>query len=210
MAGDIIKELKFQEERFKIEKVKELQQLTQRYRGEKIILTVERNKEIFDVEIVPRVSPPEGEGPMGIVLSRIAIKKYSLFEAIFKGIKTTGDLTFLTIKGYFLAIKNAIEGKPTQVELTGPVGIFQIISQGARMGINYFFNLLAIISIYLAIFNLLPIPALDGGKLLFLGIEAIRKKPVSLEVEKTVTAFFFCLLLILAIFVTIKDISKLF
>jgi len=72
-------------------------------------------------------------------------------------------------------------------------------------------NFFGIISIYLAIFNILPIPSVDGGKLLFLGIEAARKKPVSQKIEQNITAAFFILLITLAIFVTIKfDIPRLF
>jgi regulator of sigma E protease len=207
--GDVIKKFKIQDKEYKIEKVKELQDLTQRHKGEKVVLTIERGKEIFEVEITPRTNPPEGEGPMGIVLVRMDIKKYPLIRSIFEGIKMTGELTFAIIKGYFLAIKNLFKGIPTGVEMTGPVGIFNIMYQTSKIGIIYFLNLLATISIYLAIFNILPIPALDGGKLLFLAIEGIRKKAVSPETEKKVTAFFFGILVILAILVTIKDIKQL-
>jgi regulator of sigma E protease len=68
---------------------------------------------------------------------------------------------------------------------------------------------LAILSIYLAIFNILPIPALDGGKLMFLLIEKLKGKPVSSNLEQKVTAFFFVTLLFLLIIVTIKDIIRL-
>jgi regulator of sigma E protease len=209
-VGDRIEELKIRDSVFKIEKVKELQKLIQEHKGEKIVLKIERGKEVFELELVPRVSPPEGEGPLGIVLARIEVKKYSLFESIGKGIETTLEMTFSILKGYFLAIENFLKGKPTGVELTGPVGIFEIMFETSKLGWGYFFNLLATISIYLAIFNLLPIPALDGGKLLFLGIEIIRKKPVNEETERKVTALFFTLLIILMIFVTIKDIARLF
>jgi len=209
-VGDVIREFKIQNSKFKIEKVKEVQDLIQKHKGEKVVLTVERGKEIFELEIVPRINPPAREGPMGVVLARVDIKKYPFLKSIFEGLKMTGNLTFAIIKGYFLAIKDVLKGKPSQVELTGPVGIFNIMYQTSKLGIIYFFNLLATISIYLAIFNILPIPALDGGKLLFLVIEGIRKKAISPETEKKITAFFFGILVILAILVTIKDIRKLF
>jgi regulator of sigma E protease len=209
-AGDVIKEFKTQDKRYKIEKVKELQDLTQKYKGERVVLTIERGKETFEVGITPRVNPPKGEGPMGIVIVRMDLKKYPIFHSVFEGMKMTGELTFGIINGYFLAIKNAIKGIPPEVELTGPVGIFNIMYQTSKLGIVHFFHLLATISIYLAIFNILPIPALDGGKLLFLMIEGIRKKAVSPETEKKVTALFFGILVILAILVTIKDIKELF
>jgi regulator of sigma E protease len=89
------------------------------------------------------------------------------------------------------------------------VGVMNIFVQAAEKGISYFLQFIALISIYLAIFNLLPIPALDGGKLLFLGIEAIRKKPVDPKIEQKITLFFFGLLVSLAILVTIRDILEL-
>ena len=78
------------------------------------------------------------------------------------------------------------------------------------MGIIYFIRLVAILAIHLAIFNLLPIPALDGGKLLFLGIEAIRGRPVPERIEQNITAVFFFLLIGLIIFVSIQDIIRIF
>jgi regulator of sigma E protease len=206
--GDTIKEFKIKNEKFKIEKVKELQELTQKYKGEKVILTIERGKEIFEVEIVPRVSPPAGEGPMGISLVRTAIKKYPWPKAIWQGISTTRELTLAIILGYFQAIKNVFQGLPSGIQMMGPVGIFYLTIQAGRLGLNYFFNFLALISIYLAIFNVLPIPAVDGGKILFLAIEAVKKKPVSQETEQKITAFFFGLLILIAILVTIKDITR--
>jgi regulator of sigma E protease len=93
--------------------------------------------------------------------------------------------------------------------LTGPIGIGSLMTKAAKLGINYYLQFLAIISLYLAIFNILPIPALDGGKLLFLTIEKIQRKPLSQKIEQTITSFFFALLLALLIWVTIKDISQL-
>ena len=92
----------------------------------------------------------------------------------------------------------------------GPIGIFDLLAKMSSLGASYFIQLIATISIFLALFNILPIPALDGGKLVFLAIEAIRKKPVSQKVEQNLTVFFFYLLIALLILVTFKDIQRLF
>ena len=84
------------------------------------------------------------------------------------------------------------------------------MSQFLKLGINNFLMFIGMIAVWLALFNLLPIPALDGGKLLFLAIEAVRKKPISQKIEQKITVFFFLCLLILMLFVTIKDIINLF
>ena len=218
--GDAIEEFKIpykaepsgfrQNSKFKIERVKELQELTEKYKGQEITLTIKKGKEILDVTLVPRVSPPEGEGPMGVALVRTAIKSYPWWKSPWQGILATINMTGAIIQGYGRAIKNVISGGPSGVQMMGPVGVFHLFWQVSQLGINYFLQFLGMIAIYFALFNILPIPALDGGKLLFLGIEAIRKKPVSEKIEQNVTTAFFALLIALMILVTIKDISRLF
>lgn len=208
-VGDAILEIQILEfETKKVDKVREVQEIVKKNLGKEITLIVERGKEIFKVKITPRISPPEGEGPMGVVLTRTAIKKYPIEKAIFYGTKQTLDLTLAIIKGYYFALKNLFLGKETGVEMMGPVGIFALILEVTELGFIYFLNFLSQISIYLAIFNLLPIPALDGGKVLFLVLEAIRKKPISQKTEEKIAAFFFAILILVAILVTIKDIAK--
>ncbi|MDP1538962.1 MAG: site-2 protease family protein, partial [bacterium] len=85
-----------------------------------------------------------------------------------------------------------------------------LVAQAVQVGLSYFLQFIAIIAIYLAIFNLLPIPALDGGKLLFLGIEKIKGSPVNQKIEQNITTGFFILLIALMILVTIKDVARLF
>lgn len=207
--GDAIIEVKKNElEVRKVERVSDVQNFIKDNLGEEIILTIERGNKTFETRLKPRLSPPEGEGPIGVVLVLTAIKKYPFGEAIYQGAKQTLNLTLSVFEGYFVAIENFVKKRPTGVEMMGPVGIFQITFQASQLGFVYFFNFLAMISIYLAIFNLLPIPALDGGKVLFLMIEAIRRKPISMKTEQKITAFFFGLLILLAIFATIKDISR--
>jgi len=208
--GDTIKQLIINNQQLTINKVKEVQELTEKYKGEEVTLTIQRGKEIFDVRLVPRVSPPEGEGPMGVALVRTAIKSYPWYQAPIQGVIATGNLTMAVIQGWGQALVNAIKGLPTGVQLMGPVGILGLFAQVGQLGVNYFLQFIAMISIYIALFNILPIPALDGGKLLFLGIEKIRRKPVSQKIEQSITGIFFALLIALLIWVTIKDIARLF
>jgi len=91
-------------------------------------------------------------------------------------------------------------------EVAGPIGIFSIAYQIGSNGILFLFHLIAIISINLVILNLLPFPALDGGRLLFLLIEKIKGSKVSQVIEGYANLVGFVLLILLMIFVTIKDI----
>lgn len=215
-VGDTIRKFKVEslfsgeQTEFAIQKVKEVQELTEKYKGEKVVLTIERGKEVFEVSLIPRISPPEGEGPMGINLVRTAIKSYPWYQAPWQGILRTFDLTITVIQGWASALANIVRGLPSGAQLMGPVGIFSLFTQVSQLGLIYFLQFIAVISIFFALFNILPIPALDGGKLLFLGIEAIRKKPISPKIEQNITAVFFTLLVGLMIWVTIKDIIRIF
>jgi len=210
-VGDIIKKVKSQKSNVKsVNKIKEVQEFTHLHKGEKITLIIQRGKKEFDVELVPRVTPPQEEGPMGVGLVRVATKKYPLGMAIWQSILTTFQLTWQIITGYAQLAKRAVLKKPLEAELIGPVGVLNIFVQAEILGFVYFLQTIALISLQVAVFNALPVPITDGGRLLFLGIEKIRKKPLNEKIEQRINAAFFVLLLVLMIWVTMKDIKKLF
>ncbi len=210
--GDIIKQLSIDDHQLSIDKVKQVQEFVEEYEGREIILTIERKAEIFEAVLVPRVTPPEGQGKIGIGLTRTAVKSYPLYEAPIRGAIETYNLTYGALKGWATVISSLFngDGMPVGAKVMGPIGIFGLFAEMGSLGLSYFLRFIAIISIFLALFNILPIPSLDGGKLVFLGIEAIRKKPVSERIEQNITAFFFVLLISLMLFVTFKDIQNLF
>lgn len=210
--GDTILELKAQNSKIKINKVKEVQEFVNKNRGKEVILTIERGNEFFKVKLIPRISPPENEGPIGISLVRTTIKKYPLFTAILKGIKTSFEITLSILKSFGQILKDLVskKGIPRGVEVMGPVGVGVLLFQALQRGISYFLQFVAIVSLHLAIINLLPIPAVDGGRLLFLGIEKLKGSPIDPKIEKRINATFFALLIILMVFVTIRDIIRIF
>ena len=210
--GDTIKQLTINNQQLTITKVKEVQEFTEKYKGKEIVLTIERGREIFEASLVPRISPPEGEGAMGVGLTRITEKSYPWYQAPIKGIEATLKMTGAIVEGLAQVFGNLIQGKglPAGAQLMGPIGIGSLMTQFVKLGVNYYLQFIAMISIYLAIFNILPIPALDGGKLLFLAIEKVRRKPVSPKIEQNITGVFFTVLVALMIWVTIKDIVRLF
>lgn len=209
-VGDIIKGFEVGGTRFDVTKIKEVKEITDENKGREFILIIERGKEVFQISLIPRVLPPANEGPMGVALIRTAIQKYPWYLTPFKGIKATGEITLFVIQAYIQAVENLFIGQPLGIEMVGPVGVLQILAQSQELGIIYFLNLLALISIQLAIFNLLPIPAVDGGRIMFLAIEAVRKKPVSQKTQQKMIVFSFLALLLIMVWVTIKDVSKLF
>ncbi len=209
--GDMIRELKADNQRFSVDKIKEVLEFTEKHKGEEMILVLERGKEFFEASLIPRVSPPEGEGAIGIVLTRTAEKSYPFFQAVAKGAEATVSLTIAITASLVDVLISLVRGQglPQGVQFVGPIGIGSLATQAAQVGLSYFLQFIAVIAVYLAIFNILPIPALDGGKLLFLGIEKIKGKPVKQKIEQNITAAFFILLILLIILVTIKDITRL-
>lgn len=128
-------------------------------------------------------------------------------QATLKAIDKVFEISRIT----FLALINLITGKLSFKEsVAGPVGIFYLSSQAVRLGFSYFITLVAVISVSLAIFNLLPVPVLDGGHILFTIIEKIRRKPLSVKVQESLTQLGLILLLILVLFVTYFDLMKFF
>lgn len=209
-AGDIIKQMSFRETAWLPLTIEEVQDFTNNHLGKEVLLTIERGQEALTVSLIPRAVPPAGQGPMGVGLVRTAIKKYPWYLAPGQGILTTANLTVGVIEGYAQAIINVVRGVPSGVQMAGPVRVFQMLSYAQQMGLNHFIGFLGMISIYLAIFNILPIPALDGGKIVFLAIEGIRKKPIPKKIEYNITAGFFILLLGLMVLVTINDLRAIF
>lgn len=144
---------------------------------------------------------------MGVGLMETGIVRYPWYLAIWQGIKMTYVWFITIVVGLAMIIKNLIMGTPVGVEVAGPVGIAALTGQAARMGIIYLLQFTALLSINLAIINILPFPALDGGRILFLIIEKIRGKAMKQRLENLIHNTGFLLLMLLIIFVTYRDLA---
>ena len=211
-VGDSIINIRCQNIDTEINKVKEVQDAIQSCKGEETIIAIQKGEDISEVSLIPRISPPENEGPIGIALLRTALKSYPWYQAPIKGIEATGNLTIAIVKGWGMVIKSLVlgQGVPDGVEIGGPVRIFELFVDMSALGISYFLQFIALISISLAILNILPIPALDGGWLVFLIIEKLRGKPLNDKIVQKISLSFFFLLIILMIWITVKDVIRLF
>lgn len=133
--------------------------------------------------------------------------KHNFIDSFFLGIKKTKELTILTYK----ALWRLITGKLLLREsVTGPLGIFYITSKVTSLGIIAVLHLIAVLSVNLAIFNLLPLPVMDGGHILLLVIEKIRGRTLSLKAERIITQVGFSMIISLAAFVTYNDLVRFF
>ncbi|MBI3631711.1 MAG: site-2 protease family protein [Candidatus Staskawiczbacteria bacterium] len=213
-TGDIMLNFKSKNIETTINKIKDIQDFTKKNAGKQITLTIERQGKIIETSLTPRVSSPQGQGALGVGLERMGtlVKKYPWYQAPIKGTIYTGEVTIKAVQGLFTVFRDLFKGKgvPQGAEMMGPIGITVFLARAVDFGPGFFLYFIASISVFVAIFNIFPIPALDGGKLIFLAIEKIKGSPVSARVEQNITVVFFFLLIAISLFVTIKfDIPRL-
>ncbi len=196
-----------------METITEVGQTTSENAGSEITVTVDRDGVTLDYTLVPRVNPPAGEGSMGVGLSN-PLAPTPFFEAVGYAFQSTGYV----VKETLLLPGRLITGT-VDLAVARPVGykgIFDIYSQAVEMDQDsniataeslpiYTISIIANISLALGITNLLPIPALDGGRILFTLPELLFKKRIPQEWENTVNTISFVLLLALMVFITILD-----
>lgn len=162
------------------------------------------------VFITPSTDVVEGKRAIGIAMDTIGILKLPVHTALIEGARTTVLLTQSVVVGLGNFLWGIITFKSDFSQVTGPVGIAGTVGEAQSLGFVYLLSLIALISINLAVINLIPFPALDGGRLLFVLIESIIRRPIPTGFVRWTNALGFLFLLTLMGIVTIKDIFKLF
>lgn len=202
--GDFI--LSINGEQFKTEKA--MQDYVGTRAGQELEYKISRMGEEVILKIAPEMRQDTGRAGIGVAIGVVGLVKYPWYLAIWEGVRTTFLFLWLIIVAFYQLLKNLIIGNGVTAEIAGPVGIATITGQFAHMGFVYLLNFTAILSINLAILNIFPFPALDGGRILFLIIEKIKGSPVKREFENAIHNIGFIILMIFVLFVTFKDISK--
>lgn len=206
LPGDTV--LTFNHE--KIETPEQLIEKTNQKKGQEVLLEIQRGDRSLSVKLTPRISPPEKQGPLGVRLDfegGLVYEKVGLGQAPGRAFDEIYKQLGLMFKGLQKMVGGLFEGQVPQ-EVTGVVGIYKISSQAYEAGLRIFAQFVAIVSLNLFVFNLLPIPALDGGRLLFILPELLFKKKVSPKVERVVNNLGLVLLLTLFVLVTIRDVRR--
>ena len=175
---------------------------------ESIKLIIERRGEEKEFNIEPSIMQEGSQPIIGIGLIDTGIVSYGFFGSIVHGFKMTIAMIKNVIIALGLLLWNLIRGQGLTQELAGPVGVAIIAGQVAKMGWIYVLQFAAILSINLGIINILPFPALDGGRLLFVGLEKIRGKKMTPKTEAIIHNTGFLLLIALILVVTFRDIGK--
>jgi regulator of sigma E protease len=166
---------------------------------------IKRADKILDLKITP--TSINGKGAIGVGIVNTGLVRFPWYIAIWKGITTAIVLLGAIIAAFYGLLKDLVMGHGVSAEVAGPVGIATMTGQYARMGFVYLLQFVALLSLNLAVVNFLPLPALDGGRIIFLLIEKIKGSPVKREVEATIHSVGFFALIALILLVTVKDIS---
>ena len=206
--ADEVLELRSAEVSLRIETEQDIREFVDAYRGEEITLLIRRQGKIEQLNATPRVQAPPGEGPLGVALGRLAIERTPLYLAPIEGARTVFTSTVAIISGLWSVIYQLITTGGAPIAVSGPVGIFLFAQDSRVLGIAYFLQFIGILSVNLAILNFLPIPALDGGRVLFLLIEKVKGSRVNPRLEHTAHALGFALLILLILLVTYQDITR--
>src|SRR3989338_6471783 len=175
-----------------------------------LTVLVERDGVLSTKEVTPADLDQSGERRLGVVLADAGVIRYPWYHALWRGIAAAFFGAVNIIVAFFYLIKNLIIGEGLAFDVYGPVGIAVLVGQSARLGFHYLLNVTAMISFSLAVINFLPIPALDGGRALFVILEKIFRRPVSMKHEQLAHTIGFLLLLGLIVIVTVRDVIGLF
>lgn len=188
---------------------------TKNHLGETITLKIQRknskqNTEVKEIRITPRKTYPKTEGPMGVSISQnIEVKKYPWYKAPFLGTLEALGQSWLIISGLGMILYQLLFFGVAPGGVAGPVGIAQLTGQFVQVGTYAVLSFVALLSLNLAILNILPFPALDGGRLFFILIELLTGKKVNQRFEGYAHAIGMAILLGLIALVTLHDIFRL-
>jgi len=207
----------------------EFSRLMRSWGGIKVNLIVERgtgttllegiaqqNIQRMMIEVVPRLNPPEGQGPLGVHIGDypyLEVHKCSLLDAkclmqaIGAGVKTTGIWVARVADGLRSIGKSLVAGKAPE-GVSGPIGIYQLTDVVSQGGLWPVVELTAVLSVNLAVFNVLPIPALDGGRMFFIWLEWLRRKRMSAQLEQKINSWGMIALVGLIALITLQDVIR--
>lgn len=190
----------------------ELGDIVQQHLETPMSLSVLREGALVSTTLTPRANPPQNQGALGVVIGGVSrFSPMPLGQSFVEGVKRTGQYVMLVLELPVRLLQGTVD--PAEAQVSGPVGIAREVGGAVNSSIAYgvlwpILRLSAVLSAALAITNLLPLPALDGGRLLFIAIEAIRGRRVSPQREGMVHMVGFMLLLSLMVLITVRDIAS--
>ncbi len=172
-----------------------------------VVITYQRGESApRKATITPSDSIVSDRHAIGITMDMVGILKLSIIPAFIQGAKTSAQLIEGIVVGLWSFFGQLFTGQSHLSQVSGPIGIAKVVGQARSIGFVYVLSLVALISFNLAVINLVPIPALDGGRLFFIVIEIISRKKISAKAQQIAGGISFALLIILMIVISIHDV----
>lgn len=171
-------------------------------------ILVKKVKVLSLTELFPNQGYDDSAGGVGIAMMKTGFVSFPWYEALWRGPVLTANWFKEIVLAFYYLFKNLIIYHKAAMDVAGPVGIAVLAKEVTKLGFVYVLQFTALLSINLALINGLPIPALDGGRLLFILIEKIRRKPLNQKLEATMHNVVFVLLIVLMLLITYRDIAR--
>lgn len=190
--------------------IAELRQVNQESAGQPVAYQINRQDKMLELEISPRIMESSaGQYSLGVALAESGLVTYAWPRAIWEGMRLTATSLRDIASGFWQLLAGLFHGQNMSDQVAGPIGIAVLTGQISSLGWIYLLQFVALLSLNLAFINILPLPALDGGRLLFIIIEKISGRPVKAKIEAIIHSIGFILLLALIAVVTFQDIGRL-
>ena len=187
----------------------DIQSIVNASAGKPVAVSYERSGQTSLVSVTPTSTLVAGRFAIGISMGDAIDLQLPFFSAVKEGFVYTGILIKDTVAGLYGLVADVFRGHPDFSQVTGVVGIYGIVADAEHMGWTYLLIITAIISINLGVINFVPFPALDGGRILFVIIEAVARRRIPAKVANTTNLIGFVLLMALMVLVTWRDIARL-
>ncbi len=191
-----------------IDRVGQISSIAKFYDDQDIKAQVVRGDKIIELQVKPSYQDSVGAVGIGVGLMSSGTITYPWYQLPGRGLQATADLTTKILQAFATIIGSLFNGQSVDAQIAGPVGIAVLTGQVARLGLVYLLQFAALLSINLAIINVLPFPALDGGRVLFLAIEKIIRRPINQKIETVVHNIGFMILLALIAVITYRDLAN--
>lgn len=186
----------------------EVKPIVQEIGNQDLELVIKRETEVLTVHATPVQLKEIGAWGIGVGMADVGTVSFPLPQAFIAGLKTSWNMMTAIFMAFIDIFRDLITKQSVSQDVSGPVGIAVMTGHVAQQGIVPLLQFAAMLSLNLAVINFLPIPALDGGRAVFLIVEAIRRKPVGRKLEITIHNVAFLILIVLILLITARDLSR--
>ncbi len=173
-----------------------------------VAVVLKRDATDLTLSITPKTLEQTGKPGIGVAFGDVAMVRYPVWLAVPKAVTTSVQMMGMIFSTLGTVAHDVVTGHKVSLDVAGPVGIAVMTGEAAKLGWLYLLQFVAILSLNLAVINVFPFPALDGGRILFILIESARRKPLNQKIEALIHNIGFMLLLGLVALVTFRDLSK--